>query len=186
LFSAEAGDVRAFGSAIHRLFQKIEWLEATDIDRLIAGWRAEASEPAALLDDVERQFRICLADDEVRRRLARPAGVPLPEVWREAPFELVLETEAGQQLTSGRFDRVVVERDAAGRPIRATVFDFKSNRIETAEDMRRTAEGYAFQMDHYARAAACLLGLPSRQITSLLLFTRKGWIWTQGNAAQRT
>jgi ATP-dependent exoDNAse (exonuclease V) beta subunit len=184
LFSAEAGDVRAFGSAIHRLFQKIEWIEETDIDRLIAGWRAEASEPAALLDDVERQFRICLADGDVRRRLARPAGVPLAEVWREAPFELVLETGGGQQLTSGRFDRVVVERDAADRPIRATVFDFKSNRIETEEDMRKTAEGYAFQMDHYARAAACLLGLPPDQITSLLLFTRKGWIWTQGNAAK--
>ena len=57
---------------------------------------------------------------------------------------------------------------------------------ETEEDMRKTAEGYAFQMDHYARAAARLLGLPPGQITSLLLFSRKGWIWTQGNAAKKT
>ena len=176
LFSAEAGDVRAFGSAIHRLFERIEWLETADLEAVIADWRRTAPESARLLDDVERQFRHCLASDAVRRALSRPAGAPRAEVWREAPFELVLETPEGPQLASGRFDRVVVERDTDGRPVRATVFDYKSNRIETEADMRATAEGYAFQMRLYARAAARLLNLDPARVTPLLLFTRKGWI----------
>jgi ATP-dependent exoDNAse (exonuclease V) beta subunit len=56
------------------------------------------------------------------------------------------------------------------------VFDYKSNRIETEADMRATAEGYAFQMRLYARAAARLLNLDPARVATLLLFTRKGWI----------
>ena len=177
LFNAEAGDVRDFGSAIHRLFERLEWLETADIEGLIADWRRTAPETTRLLEDVERQFRNCLASEAVRRALARPSGAAAAEVWREAPFELVLETPAGMQLASGRFDRVVVERDAAGRAVRATVFDYKSNRIETEADMRATAEGYTFQMALYARAAGRLLGLPPGAVATCLLFTRKGWIW---------
>ena len=175
LFSLEAGNVRAFGSAIHRLFEGIEWLEDADIEHLIAAWRAESVEPAALLADVERQFRTCLANPEVRRRLACPAGAA--EVWREAPFNLVLEAEGRRHLVSGRFDRLVVERDAAGQFVRATVFDFKSNRVDTDADMRSAAEGYAGQMDDYARAAARLLGLQPAAVATVLLFTRTGQMW---------
>jgi ATP-dependent helicase/nuclease subunit A len=179
LFSAEAGDVRAFGSAIHRLFEQIEWIETSDIDTIVAAWRRTAPEPATLLNDVERQFRNCLASDAIRRALTRPAGAAQAEVWREAPFNLLLPDAADPRLTSGRFDRVVVERMEDGSPVRATVFDYKSNRIETEQDMRETATGYAFQMVLYARAAARLLGLPPDQVTTRLLFTRKGWIWPE-------
>jgi ATP-dependent helicase/nuclease subunit A len=175
LFSLEAGNVRAFGSAIHRLFERIEWLEDADLERLIAAWRAESVEPAALLADVEQQFRACLANPEVRRRLARPAGAA--EVWREAPFNLVLESDGKRHLVSGRFDRLVVERDAAGRPVRATVFDFKSNRVDTEAERRKAAEGYASQMADYARAAARLLGLQPADVATVLLFTRTGQVW---------
>ncbi len=178
LFNVESGDVRAFGSAIHRLFQKIEWIEHADIDRIIAEWRGESAEPAHLLDNVEQQFRVCLANQEIRQRLARPAGAAQTEVWREAPFDLVLETEGERQLISGRFDRLVVERDAANRPLRATVFDFKSNRVDTKSALREAAEGYARQMADYARAAARLLNLQSAQVDIVMLFTRQGWIWT--------
>ena len=181
LFNAEAGDVRAFGSAIHRLLERIEWLETADIEAIIAEWRRTAAESAILLNDVERQFRNCLKNDDIRRALSRPADAPSAEVWREAPFELVLEGPEGPQLAGGRFDRVVIERDAEGRAVRATVFDYKSNRIETEGDMRESAEGYAFQMQLYARAAAHLLNLDPSRVTALLLFTRKGWILPMAN-----
>ncbi len=181
LFKSESGDVRVFGSAIHRLFQKIEWIEDADIERVISGWRAEAAEPASLLDNVEQQFRLCLANADVRRQLSRPAGAARTEVWREAPFDLVLESEGIRHLMSGRFDRLVVERDAAGQPLRATVFDFKSNRVETVSDLHEAADGYAGQMAGYARAAARLLGLPPAQVAIVLLFTRTGWIWPHGD-----
>jgi len=176
LFNAESGDVLSFGSAIHRLFQKIEWIEDADIGRVVAEWREESSEPELFLADVERQFRVCLINDEVRRKLARPVGTAGAEVWREAPFDLVLESKGRKYLMSGRFDRLVVERDADGRPIRATVFDFKSNRVESEGALLEAADGYASQMADYARAAARLLGLSVSQVSTVLLFTRTGWI----------
>jgi len=177
LFGVESGDVRAFGSAIHRLLQKIEWIEDADIECVVGEWRKAAAESETFLADVERQFRFCLANDEVRRKLARPVGAARSEVWREAPFDLVLESGDKKYLMSGRFDRLVIERDSEGKPVRATVFDFKSNRVETEADLREAAEGYAGQMADYARAAARLLGLPAEQVASILLFTRTGWMW---------
>lgn len=176
LFNPEAGDVRAFGSAIHRLFQKIEWLEETDMERLIAEWRHESAESATLLDDAERQFRACLKNGEVQNALSRPAtaGAGAAEVWREAPFNLLVRSSGQKQLMSGRFDRLVVERDAAGQPLRATITDFKSNRIATDQQVQEAARGYAGQMLDYAGAAAQLLGLSSEQVTATLLFTRLG------------
>jgi len=180
LFNAEAGDVRAFGSAIHRLFQKIEWFEETDLERLIAEWRQESAESATLLGDVERQFRVCLENGDVQSALSKPvfAGAGAAEVWREAPFNLLVKTGGQKQLISGRFDRLVVERDGTGLPGRATIIDFKSNRIATDQQVQEAARGYAGQMLDYTRAAAQLLGLSPEHVTATLLFTRLGRLQT--------
>ena len=77
---------------------------------------------------------------------------------------------------SGRFDRLVIERDAAGCPVHATIIDFKSNRIATEQQIQETARGYAGQMCDYARAAAQLLGLSPEHVTPTLLCTRLGRI----------
>ncbi|HNX35258.1 MAG TPA: UvrD-helicase domain-containing protein [Kiritimatiellia bacterium] len=177
LFKAESGDVRAFGSAIHRFFQKIEWVEDADIERIVAEWRLESAETPALLADVERQFRNCLANDAVRQWLAKPTRAAHAEVWREAPFELALNVEGEKQLMSGRFDRLVVERDVSGHPVRATIIDFKSNRITSEKELQEAADGYSAQMTYYATAAARLLAISAAQITTVLLFTRSGKTW---------
>ncbi len=56
LFDVEKGDARHFGSAIHRLFERIEWIGDTDLESVIRDWRAESSEDPALLANVEAQF----------------------------------------------------------------------------------------------------------------------------------
>ena len=61
--------------------------------------------------------------------------------------------------------------------MRATVFDFKSNRVDTEADVRSAAAGYASQMADYARAAARLLGLQPADVATVLLFTRTGQMW---------
>ena len=172
MFTLESGDVRAFGSALHGLFQRIEWFETTDIDRLVTEWRATAAGSPAVLRDVEKQFRDCLARDEVRRSLARPAGESV--VWTEAPFDLVVTRDNERRILSGRFDRLVVERDAAGRATAATVVDFKSDRVETDADLRNRAASHTAQMRDYMLVAAQLLGLPPAAVKSVLLFTRVG------------
>ncbi len=172
--------MRAFGSAIHRLFQKIEWFEETDLERLIAEWRQESAESATLLGDVERQFRACLENGDVQSALSKPvfAGAGAAEVWREAPFNLLVKTGGQKQLISGRFDRLVGERDGTGLPGRATIIDFKSNRIATDQQVLEAARGYAGQMLDYTRAAAQLLGLSPEHVTATLLFTRLGRLQT--------
>jgi ATP-dependent helicase/nuclease subunit A len=178
IFSLESGDVRVFGSALHGLFQKIEWLETTDIDQLITEWRASAAGSPAILRDVERQFRECLARDEVRRCLARPAGDAV--VWTEAPFDLLVERDGERRILSGRFDRLVINRDAAGRVTGATVVDFKSDRVKTEGELRERVAGHMAQMRDYAQVAAELLGLAPDAVKGVLLFTRIGRVVAVG------
>ena len=172
LFRELAGDVRVFGSALHRLFERIEWIEDADIEGLVTAWRAESMEPAAVVRNVEKQFRDCLRSPEALALLRRPAGAARCEVWRETPFSVVRDGKGGTEIVIGRFDRLIVERDGEGRPVRATVVDFKSNRVETDAALREAAAGYAVQMRDYAAAAARLLGLPVEQAATRLLFTR--------------
>jgi ATP-dependent helicase/nuclease subunit A len=92
---------------------------------------------------------------------ARPAGNV--EVWRERPFELV----DGNQWVSGAFDRVVVQRDAEGRPLSATVYDFKT-------DQREEAELHRQQMAWYRAAVQRLTGLPESAVRCELVWVRTG------------
>lgn len=176
IFTLESGDVRVFGSALHGLFQKIEWIETTDVDQLVSEWRATAAGSPSILHDVERQFRDCLARDEVRRCLTRPAGDVV--VWTEAPFDLLVERDGEQRIMSGRFDRLVVERDNKGCVTGATVVDFKSDRVKTESELRDRTAGHTAQMKDYAQVAAQLLGLTPAAVKSVLLFTRIGRVVT--------
>jgi ATP-dependent exoDNAse (exonuclease V) beta subunit len=177
VFDREASDVRAFGSAIHRLFERIAWIEDADLEAVIAGWRAESPESEALLRDVETQFRNCLASPEVRAVLARPAGAAQADVWRETPFDTVREGPDGREIVTGRFDRLVIARDRSHQPLSAWVVDFKSNRVADDREMAAAATGYQTQMQEYAAAAARLLGLPAGAVTARLLFTRIGKVY---------
>ena len=190
IFKRESGDVRVFGSAIHRLFQQIEWIETFNIEQAIATWRATATEPAAVLRDVERQFRASLSSAEVRQALSRPAGDVV--LWREKAFELLHEG----QLLAGQFDRVVIEHAAEtggassaspsrrrgappsiaatcpGNVRQATLLDFKSNRVESEAALHFTADKYRNQMALYAAALRHILG--PAPIATCLVFTRVG------------
>ena len=168
LFKRETGDVLAFGTAIHRLFQMIEWLDGLDIDASVASWRASAMESATVLRDAERQFRDSLAQPEVRRALTRPAGSCL--LWREKPFELMVDGVA----LAGQFDRVVILCDARGNPTTASILDFKSNRIESDDALRQTADHYREQLGLYAAALRRILGPGLGAVAQSLLFTRAG------------
>ena len=166
LFSREAGDVRVFGSAIHRLFQQIEWIETFDVEQAILAWRATALEQTAVLRDAERQFRASLASEEVRQALRRPAGDVV--LWREKAFELLLDGE----LLAGQFDRVVIHRSLNNKIEQVSLLDFKSNRVESEAALHFTAGKYREQMALYAAALGRILG--PAPITISLVFTRVG------------
>ena len=68
---------------------------------------------------------------------------------------------------TGIFDRVVVERDAAGKATRAAVYDFK-----TDETVAGAIERHARQLGLYRAAAAQLTGLPAGRVACFLVMTR--------------
>lgn len=169
LFAGESRDIVAFGSAIHRLFERIEWLENADIDAIVAAWRPASGVTEAVARDVEEQFRRVLAVPDVRAALSRPAGHV--DLWRERSFEVVLK---GRRWVSGAFDRVVVRRDAQGRAVGADLLDYKSSIVDDDRAMARKVAEYRPQLDLYAEVLSHLLNVAPVRVTRRILFTRGG------------
>lgn len=159
----EAGE--AFGRAMHALLARIEW------------WPAEAASATALWNELALVTPPILLGS-LRRLLEAPDTCayfqpPPPEkglqatVWREQAFEVV----SGGRWISGRFDRVVLLRDAEGRLVRALLIDFKTDRLTKKEELSEAASRHAAQCRLYREALSQLLGLPTTAIASHLLFT---------------
>lgn len=170
LFDEETRAVLDFGTAIHALFEEVEWIETLDSEAIIAAWLERSSDSDIVKRDACQQFREAVRQPAVREVLTHPGGNV--ELWREKSFEIVLEN----QWISGQFDRVTINRDPAGRATTATILDYKSNRIKHKSQFREAAETYRPQLSLYARALSRILKLPASAITRQLLFTRTGRI----------
>jgi ATP-dependent exoDNAse (exonuclease V) beta subunit len=159
LFAIEDGGAIDLGREVHALLAAVEWSDAAEGSRLEREW-SERGEAAV-------QALACLRAPELADVWA---SQPHAEVWRERAFEIVL----GDAWVTGIFDRVVLERDAGGRPRRVRVFDFKTDRVSEAELAAATAR-HAVQLNLYRRVAAVLAGVPMAQVTCELVFTRGPW-----------
>lgn len=158
LFALEGRGAADFGTAVHALFEEVEWAGHAEVAALVAKW----AEPGpATVEAVA-----CLRAPELAAVWTRPAGAA--EVWREQAFEIVLD---GAWLT-GVFDRVVVERDAAGRAVRATVWDFKTDRVETEADVAAAVARHSGQLNLYRRVAGVLTGAGEGAVECALVLTR--------------
>ncbi len=168
LFDAGQREAMDFGTAVHSLFEQVEWSDGLDAEKTVREWEKTAAVPEAVKREVGAQFREAMKSEEVRRALAKPAG--RVELWREKRFEIVL----GDDWISGAFDRVVIQRDAAGRPASATVLDYKSDQVGSEEDVVAKAAGYAPQLIEYRRSLSRILKLDEAKIALRLVFTRAG------------
>jgi ATP-dependent exoDNAse (exonuclease V) beta subunit len=164
LFSLEGRAGADFGAAVHALFAEVEWAEGPGREELAATWqtREGGSAPVA-------EATACLLASSLAEIWAKPKGARRTEVWRERPFEMVLE---GAWVT-GVFDRVIVESDAAGHPVRAMVIDFKTDRFTDAKVDEAAITRYAPQLNLYRHAVAVLTGLPISAIACELVLTRR-------------
>ena len=162
LFALSGGGAGAaeFGANVHAFLAEVEWGGDGPAEALSAAW---AKNGAAGAEAAE-----CLRAAELASVWTRPAGPANTEVWRERAFEVVLD---GAWVT-GVFDRVVIERDADGAAIRATVIDFKTDRVERDDDLARAAARHAGQLDVYRIVVARLLSLPPAAVTGAVVFTR--------------
>ncbi len=157
---ALGGAAADFGTAMHGLFAEVEWADTGEAGRRAATWavRGAAGELALA----------CLSAPVFASVWARPSGANLAEVWRERAFEIVLD---GAWVT-GVFDRVLVERGAGGRAVRATVFDFKTDRLADEGDVAAAVDRHSAQLNLYRRVAAVLTNLDDELIACELVFTR--------------
>ena len=162
LFSLEGRSGADFGAAVHALFAEIEWAEGNGKKEIVAAWQARDGKTASVAEAAA-----CLTASALAEIWSRLTAATRTEVWRERPFEMVLE---GAWVT-GVFDRVIIESQANGRPIRARVIDFKTDRLIDADADERAIRRHAPQLNLYRRAVAILTGLPVSAVTCELVLT---------------
>ncbi len=167
IFSLEGRGGADFGTAVHELFADVEWVGEGGADKFAAAWRARSAASETGPGEAIEEVLACLHAPELAAVWARPTGAAGVEVWRERAFEVVLD---GAWVT-GVFDRVVVERDITGRAVRATVFDFKTDRLED-DGEAVSLQRHAKQLELYRRATAVLAGLAVTAVTCELVLTR--------------
>ncbi|HVU26074.1 MAG TPA: UvrD-helicase domain-containing protein [Opitutus sp.] len=158
LFAPERAAATEFGTAVHALLAEAG--PGADVATLEARWHARGAETAAV-----REALACLREPGLAAVWAEPAR---GDTWRERAFEVVLDGA----WVSGICDRVVVERDVRGRATGATVFDFKTDRVEGEAEVTAAVARHAPQMNLYRRAVALLAGLPVAVVGCVVVFTR--------------
>lgn len=153
LFALREREAADFGQAVHALLAEVEWGGAEDF---ATRWK-----PAGTAGD---EALACLREPGLAGVWARPAG---GEVWRERAFEVVLE---GAWVT-GVFDRVVVERAAGGRVERATVYDFKTDRVVDGPGIEAAVRRHTRQLELYRKVLAVLTGVRDELVAAEIVFT---------------
>ena len=157
-----------FGSALHALFEGLIWSDECSAEALVRSWDQASTGDAEQKRAVADQFRRALATPAFQDALRRPAGDVT--LWREQHFDVVLEDE----WVTGTFDRVVIQRDAKGKPKGAVIQDFKSDAIADDDALAVAVKRHAPQLRLYRRALARILNLDARRIELQLLFTSTG------------
>ncbi len=176
LFERISAEKKHFGTCIHELFERIEWLESdAQIAQTIKEWDSSSQMPAEVKRDAIGQFRDCMANPAIRAFFTK-TGESRTEIWRERSFDMLLE----KQFVTGIFDRVMIKYNTKGKPVEAVILDYKSSMISDAYDIGRQIEikkdHYKPQMDLYRKALAGILKIPESSIAAKLIFTRPGTI----------
>ncbi|MBA3849178.1 MAG: DNA helicase UvrD [Opitutus sp.] len=153
---------REFGAAVHRLLAQVEWCAPDEVEARARAWVEAGVSPDAIEQVVGVLRAPALAD-----LWRAPADGQGGEVWRERAFEVIF----GGEWVSGVIDRVQVLRDAAGRPHRAFVWDFKTEAFSSGSSAAERAERHAPQLRLYRRVVARLTGLPIEAVRAEVVFT---------------
>lgn len=180
LFEARSAEIMHFGSAIHEMFEQVEWAEDADVDAIVSTWEPTSAYEVEVTKDAIEQFRNCMKSDAIRSCLSNPTNAVQKssqrpqvshqnaEVWLEKSFEIVLDDE----FVSGAFDRVVIVRDEQGKPVSAAIFDYKSSMVDES-GIDEKVKDYIPQMHTYRDALSVILALDKKKIMLNLIFTKQ-------------
>ncbi|MCB1063637.1 MAG: PD-(D/E)XK nuclease family protein, partial [Verrucomicrobiae bacterium] len=125
LFHADSASATELGSAVHALFEQLEWLDTLPDDERSRRWNRELKRYPTFAKEARKQAEDSLAIAEIRSRFVKTEFRD-PLVWLEKRFEMI--TGDGEWI-SGVFDRVVLERDDEGKFISGLIIDFKTNLV---------------------------------------------------------
>jgi len=177
LFADASGSARRRGTAIHRLFEDIVWLEDYAPDKSV--WKSalmqlypapSASEASQWMKDFEQ----CIAQPGVVQAMSKPKDLPADrelEVLRERPFAVkTIDSHGATVILQGIYDRVVLHREA-GKVCAAEVIDFKTG---TAPKDGIIPETYQLQLDAYRRALCVQHELETNAVVCRLLYVDSG------------
>lgn len=174
LLSPTRDQGRQLGTLVHELFAQVKWLDGSE-KQIEQRWRDAGLDRAPGYGDAARQVLGALRKDGIREWFEQRE--PKSEAWIERRFDMLL---AGEWV-SGQLDRVVLERDPAGKLTAAAILDFKTDDVGDAKGMKKRAEGYAPQLSLYGEAVARLTGLAPGRIRRGLVFTvRSELCWLDG------
>jgi ATP-dependent exoDNAse (exonuclease V) beta subunit len=141
-----SGEGRRFGTAIHAAFEKIGWIDGGQLPEFPA--------------ELRKTMELALAVPEIRALLSK--GGRRIDLHLEQRIEAVMN---GKWL-SGVIDRLHIHRDAGGSATRVEIIDFKTDRVDSPEELTTR---YAGQMDAYRRAMQAIH--PQAEVICILVST---------------
>ncbi|MFM1558599.1 MAG: UvrD-helicase domain-containing protein [Roseibacillus sp.] len=170
LFSREINRARNHGTMVHALFEEIEWLDDFDLKKDASRWEVQRHRAPQVFEDARKEVKRSLADATVQAALSKPriSRKETVECWRERPFELLRNGD----WISGIFDRVVIVHGPGRIPLRATILDFKTDRVASEREAEQQADHYRPQLLNYRDSISQLIGLPNDRIKATILFSK--------------
>lgn len=149
-----AVDAASFGTAVHGLFEQVEWL----------GEGAEPEWVSAPQSEVERLVSAALRVPEVRALYKRGDG-------QMAYNEQNIDAIQGDDWISGTLDRLVITQ-REGKDVQASIIDFKTDirhGSDAAEQDAHLRETHRAQMQAYHALITQALQLPAEAVSVTLI-----------------
>ena len=177
LLSTSASAARSRGTAIHRLFEEIMWLDNYQAkDQHLLHLLSECGYTGSAAMDLITSFRDALEQPAVKELLSRPQQYEDVDVWREQTFAVAMVDEHGaDSILNGIFDRVEVHK-TGGEITSAVIIDFKTGAVAGELDLLSKADFYRSQMRAYRKALCSRTGLHAEQVSCKLLFVDAGLV----------
>lgn len=170
---SDGGRGADWGTAIHACFELVRWLDEGDFpddDALRENLLSKLTEKEVTFrpEEVIAAFHAARQKPEIAAACSRSRyGAPDVEVETERPFVVW----AGDKIMKGRFDRLVAERDEAGKIMKVEILDYKT---DGGPDLGRLTDIYRGQLDAYRTGAASLFGIDPEKVKMTLVFVTFG------------
>ncbi len=160
----EGRQARERGTALHLLFESVEWIETFSVDSVQASALFGQVDEDRIAEITE-EFSALLCNRVISTELSKErfGKEEHVELRREQSFAV----RDGEQLVSGVIDRLVVGYQSE-EPMWAEITDFKSDKLTSPEVLKEKIERYEGQMKLYVQAVRALLGAPVRVVAKLL------------------